>query len=388
MHRLRLTRTDSSKMEKLAVPWLFLGPSGSGKLTRARALIEAAHRTSFALPLEAQTFTVGDGYKARVLTSPYHFEIDIPNLSMQDKQIIGELLTTFFASGDVFGGLRTGTRKLVILRRAHSLSLPAAIRVRAILQQHVLPPEGGGMIWITAREMTGPLALLEDAFVPHRVPRISLSTWTSNAVLPPALRCAAAWSALEGRMDRARELLKFFPDGVVPEWPRRIQDFYDELVGHMIRVAPSAPSLSSIQWIRAKIYQALSFCQTGPEIIDSCAAALQRAAHLLEAQVFWAAMSALTTAEPHTSYRTPLSLEAGLLALYEALRAGPVAPVKPVETARVSSPTNVVVLENRPDTSGVVAAATEGGATSKPAAVAKTAGGKRAPARSRAPKPE
>ena len=374
-------------MEHLAVPWLFLGPSGSGKLTHARGLIEAGHRTTLALPLEAQTFTVGDGYKARVLTSPHHFEIDIPNLSMQDKQIIGELLTTFFASGDVFSGLRTGTRKLVILRRAHSLSLPAAIRVRAILQQYVLPPEAAGMLWITAREMTGPLALLEDAFGQHRVPRIPLSLWTSNHDLPPALRCAAAWSALEGRMDRTRELLKFFPDGVVPEWPRRIQDFYDELVRHMIRIAPSAPSLSSIQWIRSKIYQALSFCQTGPEIIDSCAAALQRAHILLEPPVFWAAMSALTTAEPHTSYRTPLSLEAGLLALYEALRAGPPpaeAVVKPEETARVSSPTNVVVLENRPDTSGVDAAIV----VEKPAAAVKAAGGKRAPARSRAPKPQ
>jgi hypothetical protein len=378
-------------MEQLAVPWLFLGPSGSGKLTRARHMIETAHSTTLALPLEAQTFTVGDGYKARVLASPHHFEIDIPNLSMQDKQIIGELLTTFFASGDVFSGLRTGTRKLVILRRAHSLSLPAAIRVRAILQQHVLPPEAAGMIWITAREMTGPLALLEDAFVPHRVPRMPLASWTSNKSLPSSLRCAAAWSALEGRMDRARELLKFFPDGVVPEWPRRIQDFYDELVGHMIRAAPlaGAATLSSIQWIRAKIYQALSFCQTGPEIIDSCAAALQRQHTLLEPQVFWRAMSALTTAEPHTSYRTPLSLEAGLLALFEALRtttaAAPPSAAKPHATARIAlPPENVVVLENRPGAPGVdVAAAPATITTAKKAPT-----GKRAPARSRAANPQ
>jgi hypothetical protein len=332
-------------MEKLAVPWMFLGPSGSGKLTTARKYIEAAHGKPLTLPLEAQVFNVGDGYKARVLTSPYHFEIDIPNLSMQDKQIIGELLTTFFASGDVFSGLRTGTRKLVILRRAHSLSLPAAIRVRAILQQHVLPPDAAGMLWISAREMTGPLALLEDAFVKHRVPRISLHTWTSNTTLPLPLRCETAWTALEGRMDRATEVLKFFPDGVVPEWPRRIQDFYDELLLHMLRLAQKPPSLASIQQIRAKIYQALSFCQTGPEIIDSCAGALQRQHALLEPQVFWRAMKALTSAEPHTSYRTPLSLEAGLLALYETLRGARIALPAAAAAAPTPAPTLATAAE-------------------------------------------
>ena len=49
---------------------------------------------------------------------------------MQDKQIIGELLTTFLSSRDVLGSLQNSSRKLVILRRGHALSLPAAIRVR------------------------------------------------------------------------------------------------------------------------------------------------------------------------------------------------------------------------------------------------------------------
>jgi hypothetical protein len=108
-----------------------MGPSGSGKLTQARAWIEEAHKGKITYPMEMRTFTVGDGYEARVATSPYHFEIDIPNLSMQDKQIIGELLTTFFSSGDVLSGLRTSARKLVILRRAHSLSLPEVVLSKA-----------------------------------------------------------------------------------------------------------------------------------------------------------------------------------------------------------------------------------------------------------------
>jgi hypothetical protein len=307
-------------MDKLATPFLFMGPSGSGKLTQARAWIEEAYKTKLALPFEVRNFSVGDGYEAKVLASPFHFEIDIPNLSMQDKQIIGELLTTFFSSGDVFNSLRTSTRKLVILRRAHSLSAPAAVRVRAIIQQYVLPPDAAGMLWITGREMTGPLSILEDAFVKHRLPRMPYSSWATLS-LPPPLLLKEAWSACEGRKERADEILKFFPDGNIPVWPRRIQDFYDEVLSILLSIAATkAPNLDVILWIRGRIYQALSFCQTGPEIIDSCAAALSRAADRVDPETFMKSMRALTLVEPHTSYRTPLSLEAGLLTLFETLR--------------------------------------------------------------------
>lgn len=331
-------------MDQLAVPWLFLGPSGSGKLSLARSMIEAAYKTKLTLPLEVRNFSVGDGYEAKVLASPYHFEIDIPNLSMQDKQIIGELLTTFFSSGDVFNSLRTQTRKLVILRRAHSLSQPAAIRVRAILQQYVFPPDAAGMIWITAREITGPLAILEDAFVKHSVPRMPFSKWES-LLLPSPLLTEEAWSACEGRKERAEEILKYFPDGAIPMWPRRIQDFYDEMVRILITIAAATtpPKLDIVVWIRGRIYQALSFCQTGPEIIDSCAAALQRNIHLITPLQFMKVMHALTLVEPHTSYRTPLSLEAGVLTLFETLRtsqpsATPAAP--PIKATKKSAPIN------------------------------------------------
>lgn len=335
-------------MERLQIPWLFLGPTGSGKLTQARKWIEAAHGVSLKLPLESRTFTVGDGYEARVLASPYHFEIDIPNLSMQDKQIIGELLTMFFSSGDVFSSLRSGNRKLVILRRAHSLSLPAAIRVRSILHQFVLPPDAGGMIWITAREMSGSLAILEDAFVRYRVPRISLETWKTNPAIPTILQTHEAWDRCNGRPERVQEIIKFFPDGLIPAWPRRVQDFYNEMMGILFReaLAPKKPNLAVVEWIRGRIYQALSLCQNSPDIIDSYAAAIQHHANLLEPHLFWKTMSSLTLAEPHTSYRTPLSLEAALLNLFEVVRANKTTSLeKPVSLAKAHaaiSPTNEV----------------------------------------------
>ena len=333
-------------MKRLDIPFLFLGPAGAGKTRTLRRFLEEDSKATLTYPLEQRIFTVGDGYEARVLTSPYHFEIDIPNLSMQDKQIIGDLLTSFFSSGDVLNSLRSSNRKLVVLRRAHSLSLAAAIRVRAILHQYVLPPDAAGMLWMTAREMTGPLSILEDAFIRYPVPRMSLTDWKTN--VPPEFATQMAWDKCEGRPERIQDILQYLPN--VPktseEWPRRIQDFYDEMIITLIQNSRSgrSPNLLIVQWVRGIVYQCLSFCQTGPEIIDSCAAALQRlflpsaygqgslgaeaplglrssgAEAPLEPHVFWLAMKSLTRAEPHTSYRTPLSLESALLFLYETIR--------------------------------------------------------------------
>ena len=349
-------------MERLAVPWLFLGPSGSGKLTEARTMIETALDATITLPLETKILPVGDGYEARIFTSPHHFEIDIPTLSMQDKQIIADLLTTFFASTDVFHALRSSSRKLVILRRAHSLSLPAAQRVRAILHQYVFPPDAVGMIWITAREITGPLALLLDGFCVKRVPRLSFDAWSS--AVPVAYKTREAYEATEGRVDRALSLSALFPTGCA-SYPRRLQDYYDELISCFLSKGGGAPSIALFPWIRSCVYQMLSFCQTGPEIIDSCAAAVERAfaKDSVKHSLLWKLMTTLAAAEPHTSYRTPLALEMMLLNLYEDIRldarvvagvtvrseAAPLSNPKPVRRKKVSAK-NELVLVSDPST--------------------------------------
>jgi len=300
-------------MASLSIPWVFVGPAGSGKLQKARALIEEAYKCP--LTFETRVFTVADDYTVYVTASPHHFEIDIPNLSMQDKQIMGELLTTFFNAGDVLNSMKLGGRKLVILRRAHALSLPAAIRVRAILQQYVLPANGTGMVWMTAREMSGSLSILEDAFVRVRVPRISFSTWVSS--VDPFFQTKDAYEHLEGRLERVNKMKLYG----CTSFPRRVSDYYDELVEAIIQGANAKKegSISIILWIRARVYDVLAFCQNGPDIIDSMAAALVRNQSLLESDQFWKGMQVLAASEPHTSYRTPLALESAFLELFEAL---------------------------------------------------------------------
>jgi hypothetical protein len=204
------------------------------------------------------------------------------------------------------------------------LSLPAAIRVRSILQQYVLPANAAGMIWITAREMTGALSLLEDAFVRYSVPRIRVEDWCRTETIPEVYRTADAWLALEGRPERAREMAKYFSNGSTV-WPRRIQDFYDEMVEQMMHgiYAGKAPTIDIVEWVRGRVYDALSFCQTGPEIVDSCAAAFTRYMEThpeTNPDYFWAVMNVLAESEPHTSYRTPLALEWAMLNMYDAMR--------------------------------------------------------------------
>lgn len=306
-------------MERLHVPWIFIGPSGTGKTKLAREWISEAYSTE--LSYESRIFTVGDDYSAKVVASPHHFEIDIPNLSMQDKQIMGELLSLFFNSGDVLNSMKYGGRKLVILRRAHSLSLPAAIRVRAIIQEYVLPASGTGMIWCTAREMTGPLALLEDAFVKHRIPRMPYDKWSTS--VHASLGSRFWYEKLEGRTERAGMLIKYIPEPSEMDVPRRICDYYDDLIkALLIGGMKGDPTVSTVLYIRARVYDVLAFCQTGPEIIDCTAAALSKFAlnHKMKQENFWKGMDVLSKAEPHTSYRTPLSLEFALLELFEVLR--------------------------------------------------------------------
>jgi hypothetical protein len=307
-------------MEALVTPFIFLGPTVSGKIQKARSYIEQAYNCKLTLPLVERKFTISGDYEARVLASPYHFEIDVPNLSMQDKQIIGELLTTFFMSGDVLNALRTNTRKLVILRRAHSLSLPAAIRVRAILHQFVLPPDATGMLWFTAREMSGSLAVLSDACVIQSVPRMPYNNWLTSDI-DDRCKNEEAYERCCGRIERAQEIAEFFSSETSIVWPRRVYDFYDETIKILINAATQGKAnITVLKWIRNRIYQALSLCQSPPDIIDSFASGIQNNVDLLEPNVFWLAMKSLSNAEPHTSYRTPLSLENALLQLYEVIR--------------------------------------------------------------------
>jgi hypothetical protein len=333
-------------MEKLHFPWIYVGPPGTGKTRSARQMLADSLGVTVAevYPKDIRMFKVNDDYECRVYCSPYHFEIDIPDMSMQDKQILVEVLSMLFSAGDVFSGLKTSKRKLVLLRRAHNLSLAAAIRLRWIMETRVCPEGGTGMIWLCAREITGALSVLEDLFVRVRIPTPTETTWKSTWAANPAI--ADNYKVFDGRMDRAFALTRWGKTCTDKEsYPRIISNCYEDLIIEMLRGCIKAsikkvemPPLLLALWIRERVYDLLGLCQTGIEFLDGYSAAAENA--LLKsyctAPMFKAAIAVIATAEPNTSYRNPISLEKMLLDICTAYW----------KTAHLESPEVLAKLES------------------------------------------
>lgn len=309
-------------MDSLSIPWMFIGPAGVGKTRAARTKL--ANSLGIELkdvyPKEIRHFKVADDYDCRVYCSPYHFEIDIPDMSMQDKQILVEILSMLFSAGDVFAGLKTNKRKLVFLRRAHCMSLAAAMRLRWILETCVCPGGGTGMIWICTREITGAMSTIEDIFVKQRVPLMTKNQWSEIWKNNPV---ETMFDRLDGRMDRAITIDKWgqpcIENGSIP---RVIANCYEDLIIEILRGGITAalkkihsPPLCLTGWIRDRVYDLLGLCQTGTEFLDGYCNAMEMA--LLKSyctfNMFKAVICVIACSEPNTSYRNPISLEKMLL---------------------------------------------------------------------------
>jgi hypothetical protein len=312
-------------LNQIHFPWIYVGPAGTGKTRLARQTLAQSLGVPVAdvYPKDIRMFKVNDDYECRVYCSPYHFEIDIPDMSMQDKQILVEVLSMLFSAGDVFSGLKTSKRKIVLLRRAHNLSLAAAIRLRWIMETRVCPDGGTGMIWLCAREITGALSVLEDLFVRRRVPVPTEAAWASTWGAHPTLATADAYALFDGRMDRAFAVTRWASSCLsAGNYPRIIANCYEDLIVELLRgcikgalAGVETPPLLLALWIRERVYDLLGLCQTGIEFLDGYSAATEKAflAGYCTAPMFKAAIAVVATAEPNTSYRNPISLEKMLL---------------------------------------------------------------------------
>ena len=282
-----------------AYPVLWVGPAGAGKLTAARAALGVPDGKEPRL----QTLEIGD-YTARYWEFPTHMEIDIMDLSMMDKQILPELLTQLLSTRDV----KCAGRKIMIVRRIHALSPPAAARFRAVLEELVWSAGATAMIWCTARVMNGVVAGLCDGFVYRRV------------------------AATKERPDRDAAAGCTVPVGVPT-----IQTYVAEVIRQMaIARAEGPPCLGVAEWIRGRVYDLLGLMITGGDLVAGLTWATVRlaAAGGIRDDQARAVLDVLARSRWFPSYRTPIMLELILTEVYEVLGMPPpkgAYPTPPVE---------------------------------------------------------
>ena len=272
-----------------AFPILWVGPAGSGKLTAARHALGVPSGTEPRL----QTLEIGD-YSARYWEFATHMEIDIMDLSMMDKQILPEMLNQLLSTRDVIGS----GRKIMVLRRIHGLSPPAAIRLRVCLEELVWSPGAPAMIWCTARTVNSAVAGILDGFVYRRVP----------GPLEPRLKTALKAKLLTGDL----------AGHTVPTVRTYIAEMLRQMV---IALEEGPPTLAAAAWIRARIYDLLGLMITGGELVSGLAWATVRLAALgsLSTAKAKAVLGVLVRSRWVPSYRTPLMLEMIVVSVYNAL---------------------------------------------------------------------
>ena len=271
----------------MAFPILWVGPAGSGKLTAARQALGVP----IGIEPRLQTLEIGE-YSARYWEFPTHMEVDIMDLSMMDKQILPEILNKLLSTRDVTGS----GRKIMIIRRIHGLSPPAAIRLRGCLEELVWSPGAPAMIWCTARTVNSAVAGVMDGFVYRRVP----------GPLEPRLRT------------ELKELFSLESSGEIPS----IQTYISEMLRQMVvALKEGPPTLAAAAWIRARIYDLLGLMITGSDLVSGLVWATVRlaASGSLSTAKAKAVLGILSRARWVPSYRTPLVLELIVSEVYNAL---------------------------------------------------------------------
>lgn len=275
-----------TKVMAALYPILWVGPSGSGKLTAARKALGAAD-----IEPRLQTLEIGD-YSARYWEFPTHMEVDIMDLSMMDKQILPEILTQLLSTRDVCGS----GRKIMILRRIHGLSPAAVVRLRSCLEELVWCAGAPAMIWCTARVVNAAVLGIMDGFVYRRV---------SGGERRDKLALAAT-------LDHPVE-------GVAT-----IQSYIAEMLRQMVMALDEGPPcLAAVSWIRERVYQLLGLMITGSDLVAGLTWATVRmaATGAMDDKRAKAVLDVLSRSRWVPSYRTPLMLELIVVAVYNSIAA-------------------------------------------------------------------
>jgi hypothetical protein len=274
----------------MVLPILWVGAAGSGKLRAARAALGCSPDEE---PILHVLTDVDEGL-ARYWEFQSHMEIDIMDLSMKDKEILPEMLKQLLSTRDVRGG----ERKMMILRRVHGLSPPAAVRLRACLEELVWSSTAPAMVWMTARVANSVVLSLLDGFVYTRIE-----------------------TAPGAAADRGTVAAAVGAGGCVEIVPS-VQTYIAEMLRQMVcALDEGPPSLEAAAWIRARVYDLLGLLMTGTDLVAGLTWATVRlaAAGTLDTKRAKAVLDVLARSRWVPSYRIPIMLELICASVYDAL---------------------------------------------------------------------
>jgi hypothetical protein len=270
------------QIRKTNLPILWLGLGGTGKLEKIRRAAGVPESELNGFSFEVKELQMHDDYKARIIIAPTHIEIDITDFSMQEKQILPELLLRLTQHADVVQNF-FGKQRLLVIRRAHAMSLSTAIRIRATLEQFCMGSNTTTCIWLSAREMNPAISFLEDLFVKIQCPK--LPTSLAHPMLPYMRNIIGTLLEEEAKMP------KMPPDIEIVFWVR-------EIVYSLLGL-----NLSTLEAIEL-LFQAMTEFYLGGKITE---------------MRYLKCLKIIGSLAGSASYRTPLLLESVFLDISQVL---------------------------------------------------------------------
>ncbi|NDH67717.1 MAG: hypothetical protein EBY22_07435 [Gammaproteobacteria bacterium] len=273
------TSKDSINLRKTNLPILWLGIGGTGKLEKIRRAAASDSPTAdvMGFSFEVKELQMHDDYKARIIIAPTHIEIDVSDFSMQEKQILPELLLRLTQHADVVQNFQ-GKQRLLVIRRAHAMSLSTAVRIRSTLEQFCMGANPTTCIWLSAREMNPAISFLEDLFVKVQCPK------TPRSLEPPMLP-------------------------------------YMRNIIEMILAEKSPPDIEIVMWTRECVYSLLGLNLSTLECIELLFRVLTEfyLSKRIPEEVYLKCLRTIGPLAGSASYRTPLLLESVFLDISQIL---------------------------------------------------------------------
>jgi hypothetical protein len=236
---------------------LLCGPRGSGKKTWMHGLVQAharhvLHNPDYMLQCRQRQQEVKDQnrkYAAVWHESDWHYDIDVDDMSLQDRHILAPLLSLLTSTPDV-----RGIPKIVCLWHADHLSDEARLHLRAAMHRCQ-----GYVRFLLTAERLAPLVQLRHLFLPLRMHAPESKPQRRGRPKKTTTKTAVTAASSLSTLDGSIVLGKVF--AATQAWP--IDEFYK---GVWRRYAVGG--WDTLYWIRDRIHRYMELHIQPSDMLD------------------------------------------------------------------------------------------------------------------------